>query len=84
MVLSTTSWLGIIIIIFKYHMYYFFSRSNIIILYIYPTGGKNPFLGYAYIGVGALALVLAIIFLLKQLISPRELGDTKFLVWKQK
>ena len=48
-------------------------------------GGKNPFLGYAYIGVGALALVLAVVFILKQLISPRELGDTRFLVWnKQK
>ncbi len=47
-------------------------------------GGKNPFLGYAYIGVGALALLLALVFLLKQLISPRELGDTKYLVWKQK
>lgn len=47
-------------------------------------GGKNPFLGYAYISVGALALVLAFVFLLKQLIAPRELGDTKFLVWKTK
>jgi hypothetical protein len=34
-------------------------------------GGKNPFLGYAYITVGALCLLLAILFAIKQKISPR-------------
>ena len=34
-------------------------------------GGKNPFLGYAYITVGALCLLLAILFAIKQKINPR-------------
>jgi hypothetical protein len=34
-------------------------------------GGKNPFLGYAYIVVGTVCVILAIIFALKQVIRPR-------------
>jgi len=44
-------------------------------------GGKNPFLGYAYIIVGSVCVVLAIIFGLKQAISPRATGDTTYLEW---
>lgn len=45
-------------------------------------GGKNPFLGIAYIVVGTLCLVLAIVFAVKHKIAPRKLGDTRYLVWK--
>jgi hypothetical protein len=34
-------------------------------------GGKNPFLGVAYIVVGSVCLGLAALFLAKQLLSPR-------------
>lgn len=44
-------------------------------------GGKNPFLGYAYIIVGSVCIVLALIFGLKQAISPRATGDTTYLEW---
>jgi hypothetical protein len=44
-------------------------------------GGKNPFLGYAYIVVGAVCVILAVIFLLKQVIRPRVQGDTTYLIW---
>lgn len=44
-------------------------------------GGKNPFLGYAYIVVGTVCVILAIIFALKQVIRPRVQGDTTYLVW---
>jgi len=46
-------------------------------------GGKNPFLGYAYIVVGAICFVLGIVFGLKHKISPRKLGDTKYLEWNK-
>jgi len=46
-------------------------------------GGKNPFLGYAYIVVGAICLVLGIVFGVKHRISPRKLGDTKYLEWNK-
>ena len=34
-------------------------------------GGKNDFLGWAYVVVGALSIILAVVFLLKHRISPR-------------
>jgi hypothetical protein len=44
-------------------------------------GGKNSFLGIAYIVVGSLSLVLGIAFFIMDKIKPRRLGDTEFLVW---
>lgn len=45
-------------------------------------GGRNPFLGIAYIIVGSLCMLLAILFFAKHKLSPRKLGDTRYLVWK--
>lgn len=45
-------------------------------------GGRNPFLGIAYITVGSICLLLAVLFLAKHMMSPRKLGDTSYLVWK--
>ncbi|GLD99175.1 hypothetical protein PINS_up007893 [Pythium insidiosum] len=45
-------------------------------------GGRNPFLGVAYIVVGSLCMLLAILFFAKHKLSPRKLGDTRYLVWK--
>ncbi|OQR91037.1 hypothetical protein ACHHYP_05042 [Achlya hypogyna] len=45
-------------------------------------GGRNPFLGIAYITVGSLCMVLSILFFAKHKLSPRKLGDTRYLVWK--
>lgn len=45
-------------------------------------GGRNSFLGIAYIVVGAICVVLAILFFAKHKLSPRKLGDTRYLVWK--
>jgi len=46
-------------------------------------GGKNDFLGIAYIVVGSICLALALAFAAKQAISPRKLGDTRYLGWKE-
>ncbi|RKP16562.1 Lem3/Cdc50, partial [Rozella allomycis CSF55] len=46
-------------------------------------GGKNPFLGTAYITVGCVSLVLGFIFIVRQHISPRKLGDHTYLSWNQ-
>ncbi len=45
-------------------------------------GGKNPFLGIAYIVVGAISLILGVVFLAVHLKFPRKLGDTTYLVFK--
>eukprot|EP01138_Halocafeteria_seosinensis_P016365 gb/GECG01016696.1/.p1 GENE.gb/GECG01016696.1/~~gb/GECG01016696.1/.p1 ORF type:complete len:347 (+),score=35.19 gb/GECG01016696.1/:1-1041(+) len=44
-------------------------------------GGKNPFLGIAYIVVGCISLGLGLVFLIKQLVSPRKPAETTFLQW---
>lgn len=46
-------------------------------------GGKNDFLGIAYIVVGAICLLLAAIFGIKQATCPRRLGDVRYLGWKE-
>ncbi|KAF9701058.1 hypothetical protein EKO04_000076 [Ascochyta lentis] len=44
-------------------------------------GGKNPFLGIAYIVVGGLCILLGAVFLAAHLIKPRKLGDHTYLTW---
>jgi len=44
-------------------------------------GGKNDFLGAAYIVVGAICWFLALLFYVKHRCSPRELGDMKYFNW---
>lgn len=44
-------------------------------------GGKNEFLGFAYLVVGCLALLLGVAFGIKQCLSPRVLGDMQYFQW---
>ena len=45
-------------------------------------GGRNSFLGIAYIAVGTLCVCFSLVFFVKHRISPRRLGDTRYLVWR--
>jgi len=47
-------------------------------------GGQNTFLGLAYIIVGGVSLLLAIVFWIKECVSPRTLGDMKYFNWPGK
>jgi len=46
-------------------------------------GGKNPFLGYAYIIVGIICFIQGVAFGIKHRLAPRKLGDTKYLRWNK-
>ena len=45
-------------------------------------GGKNPFLGIAYIVVGTISLLLAILFAVKYFVDPRKQGTADYLHWE--
>jgi len=61
----------------------FSGKKHVVLSTTTWIGGKNPFLGYAYIVVGAICFVLGIIFGIKHKINPRKLGDTKYLEWNK-
>ncbi|KAI9743993.1 MAG: hypothetical protein M1818_002727 [Claussenomyces sp. TS43310] len=44
-------------------------------------GGKNSFLGIAYVVVGGICIVLGTLFTVTHLIRPRKLGDHTYLSW---
>ncbi|KAI4829664.1 Lem3/Cdc50, partial [Aureobasidium sp. EXF-8845] len=44
-------------------------------------GGRNPFLGIAYIVVAGVCIVLGALFTATHLIRPRKLGDHTYLSW---
>ncbi|EHK97857.1 putative Meiotically up-regulated gene 89 protein [Glarea lozoyensis 74030] len=44
-------------------------------------GGRNPFLGIAYVVVGGICVVLGALFLVTHLVKPRKLGDHTYLSW---
>ncbi|KAI0134216.1 lem3 cdc50 family protein [Xylariales sp. AK1849] len=57
--------------------------KSIIITTKTVIGGKNPFLGIAYIVVGGICIVLGGVFTVTHLIKPRKLGDHTYLSWNQ-
>lgn len=44
-------------------------------------GGRNSFLGIAYIVVGGVCIILGAVFTATHLIKPRKLGDHTYLSW---
>lgn len=46
-------------------------------------GGRNPYLGIAYMAIGALCILLGLLFTIRHLIRPRKLGDESYLSWNQ-
>lgn len=61
----------------------FEGSKGIVLSTVGRFGGKNSFLGIAYIVVGSISLLLGVLFGAKQLLSPRQLGDTRYLGWTQ-
>lgn len=67
----------------NYNTYSFGGRKRLVLSTTSWIGGKNDFLGIAYLTVGGLCLFLAISFILLYVIKPRPLGDPAYLSWNR-
>ncbi|OMO87859.1 hypothetical protein CCACVL1_08721 [Corchorus capsularis] len=67
----------------NYNTYSFGGRKELVLSTTSWIGGKNDFLGIAYITVGGLCLFFAVTFILLYVIKPRPLGDPSYLSWNK-
>lgn len=57
--------------------------KSIVISTVAWIGGKNPFLGWAYVASAALFVLLAILGTIRHIVKPRRLGDMSLLSWNR-
>ncbi|WCJ25124.1 ALA-interacting subunit 3 [Euphorbia peplus] len=67
----------------NYNTYSFGGKKKLVLSTTSWIGGKNDFLGRAYIVVGGFCLFLAISFIIVYVIKPRPLGDPTYLSWNR-
>lgn len=68
---------------FLYPVVSFGGTKSIVLSETSAIGGKNLFLGYAYVVVGVICIVLAVCFLIKYRMSPRDIGDANYITWQK-
>lgn len=67
-----------------YNTYSFKGSKKLVLSTTSWLGGKNSFMGIAYLTVGLICMFLALVFFLIHLKNPRPLGDTSYLSWNKK
>ncbi|OAY83070.1 ALA-interacting subunit 1-like [Ananas comosus] len=67
----------------NYNTYSFNGKKKLVLSTSSWLGGKNDFLGIAYLTVGGLCFFLATSFTIVYLIKPRKLGDPSYLSWNR-
>jgi len=59
----------------------FDGSKSVLISNLGEFGGKNPFLGVAFVVVGSVSLMFALLFVIKQTVAPRAKADASLLNW---
>ncbi|KAI4390185.1 hypothetical protein MLD38_002322 [Melastoma candidum] len=67
----------------NYNTYSFNGKKKLVLSTTSWLGGKNDFLGIAYLTVGGLCFFLAMAFTVVYLVKPRQLGDPSYLSWNR-
>ncbi|XP_074566762.1 ALA-interacting subunit 3-like [Curcuma longa] len=67
----------------NYNTYSFSGKKTLVLSTSSWIGGKNDFLGIAYLTVGGLCFFLAVAFTIVYLVKPRKLGDPSYLSWNR-
>lgn len=67
----------------NYNTYSFNGKKKLVLSTASWLGGKNDFLGIAYLTVGGLCFFLAMAFTIVYLVKPRQLGDPSYLSWNR-
>lgn len=67
----------------NYNTYSFDGKKKLVLSTTSWIGGKNDFLGIAYLTVGGLCFFLAMAFTVVYLVKPRQLGDPTYLSWNR-
>ncbi|XP_021888033.1 ALA-interacting subunit 3-like [Carica papaya] len=67
----------------NYNTYSFGGKKTLVLSTTTWIGGKNDFLGVAYLTIGGLCLFLATCFILVYVVKPRPLGDPSYLSWNR-
>ncbi|XP_047150490.1 putative ALA-interacting subunit 4 isoform X1 [Vigna umbellata] len=67
----------------NYNTYMFGGTKKLVLSTTTLMGGRNPFVGTAYLFIGSLSLFFTIGFILLYVIKPRPLGDPSYLSWNK-
>lgn len=67
----------------NYPVSMFKGTKSIVFSTVSWVGGRNPFLGIAYIVVAGILILLGLVFTANHLVRPRRLGDMSLLSWNQ-
>ncbi|KAG7529556.1 hypothetical protein FFLO_05572 [Filobasidium floriforme] len=67
----------------NYPVRQFSGTKSVVFSTVSWMGGKNPFLGWAYVATAILFVVLAVAGTAKHLLQPRRMGDMSMLSWNQ-
>ncbi|XP_010532003.1 PREDICTED: ALA-interacting subunit 5-like [Tarenaya hassleriana] len=67
----------------NYNTYSFNGKKKLVLSTTSWLGGKNDFLGIAYLTIGSICLFLALAFSVLYLVKPRQLGDPSYLSWNR-